>query len=63
MFQMGRDWDGVADKCCRGHYQPLLLLYANPEGEAINPSTAPQTTTKLPGYQYFNSPNNSGMYS
>lgn len=34
-------WDNVVDKCCRGNYQPLLLLYANPHGLPVAVDTAP----------------------
>ncbi|XP_063704535.1 uncharacterized protein LOC134833955 [Culicoides brevitarsis] len=29
--EVGPDWEGVVDKCSRGRYQPLLLLYALPQ--------------------------------
>ncbi|XP_037932482.1 uncharacterized protein LOC119667265 [Teleopsis dalmanni] len=35
--EVGPNWEGVVDKCSRGRYQPLLLLYAVPQ-----PATAPQ---------------------
>jgi hypothetical protein len=41
---MGRNFQDVIDKCCKGRYQPLLLMYANPDGQAIDPSTAPKAT-------------------
>lgn len=34
------------DKCKRGRYQPLLLLFASPEGEPVNATTAPKSITK-----------------
>ncbi|XP_055681950.1 uncharacterized protein LOC129789289 isoform X2 [Lutzomyia longipalpis] len=33
--EVGPHWDGVVDKCCRGRYQPLLLLYATPQPQAM----------------------------
>ena len=30
--EVGPHWQHVVDKCRRGHFQPLLLLYANPNG-------------------------------
>lgn len=38
----------MVDKCRRGRYQPLLLLFAAPDGTPIDPSTAPKTTTVAP---------------
>ncbi|GAB6031110.1 hypothetical protein CHUAL_007918 [Chamberlinius hualienensis] len=32
--QIGPCWEHVVDKCRRGHFQPLLLLYANLEASA-----------------------------
>ncbi|XP_055618778.1 uncharacterized protein LOC129763583 isoform X2 [Toxorhynchites rutilus septentrionalis] len=29
--EVGPSWEGVVDKCSRGRYQPLLLLYALPQ--------------------------------
>ncbi|KAH8367900.1 hypothetical protein KR084_004045 [Drosophila pseudotakahashii] len=29
--EVGPSWEGVVDKCSRGRYQPLLLLYAVPQ--------------------------------
>ncbi|XP_074647510.1 uncharacterized protein LOC141903306 isoform X2 [Tubulanus polymorphus] len=46
--EVGDQWQAVIDKCCKSHYQPLLLLYANPEGTVVNTHTAPQTTTIVP---------------
>lgn len=37
--EVGPSWEGVVDKCARGRYQPLLLLYALPQ---------PQTQSQLP---------------
>lgn len=36
----------VVEKCKRGRYQPLLLLFASPEGEPVNATTAPKSITK-----------------
>lgn len=38
----------VVEKCRRGRYQPLLLLFAAPDGTPVDPSTAPSTTTIAP---------------
>ncbi|XP_031575312.1 inactive ubiquitin carboxyl-terminal hydrolase 54-like [Actinia tenebrosa] len=40
--EIGPDWSVIQEKCRRCHYQPLLLLYANPNGTPVNTSTAPQ---------------------
>ncbi|XP_053213243.1 serine-rich adhesin for platelets-like [Panonychus citri] len=45
--EIGPHWDQVVDKCIKGHFQPLLLLYANPTGTAINASTAPQSIIRV----------------
>lgn len=36
----------MVEKCKRGRYQPLLLLFALPEGEPVDATTAPKTITK-----------------
>ncbi|XP_059616847.1 uncharacterized protein LOC132261852 [Phlebotomus argentipes] len=33
--EVGPHWEGVVEKCCRGRYQPLLLLYATPQPQAM----------------------------
>ena len=43
--EVGPDWQHVVDKCRRGHFQPLLLLYADPNGTAVSTATAPTTVT------------------
>ncbi|XP_074597639.1 ubiquitin specific peptidase echinus [Brevipalpus obovatus] len=45
--EIGPHWEQVVDRCIKGHFQPLLLLYANPNGTAINASTAPQQVTMV----------------
>lgn len=50
-FQMGTNWENVAEKCCRSHYQPLLLLYANPNGTPIHTAEAPQNVIMAPGFK------------
>lgn len=34
--EVGPRWDQVVDKCRRGRYQPLLLLYAAPNGSPVS---------------------------
>ncbi|XP_039678447.1 inactive ubiquitin carboxyl-terminal hydrolase 53 isoform X1 [Perca fluviatilis] len=33
--EIGSRWKDVVIKCIKGHFQPLLLFYANPDGSAI----------------------------
>ena len=49
---MGSQWCTVVDKCCRGHYQPLLLLYQIDDAQPVDVETAPQKTVMLPGYHF-----------
>ncbi|UXI14335.1 ubiquitin specific proteinase [Sarcoptes scabiei] len=37
---VGPEWKQVVDKCIKGHFQPLLLLYANPLAKIINTEQA-----------------------
>lgn len=34
-LQIGPRWKDVVSRCIKGHYQPLLLLYANPRGTPV----------------------------
>ncbi|KAL4640305.1 inactive ubiquitin carboxyl-terminal hydrolase 53-like [Arapaima gigas] len=43
--EVGTKWKDVVSKCVRGHFQPLLLFYANPEGSAISTEDAPCQAT------------------
>ncbi|XP_041839629.1 inactive ubiquitin carboxyl-terminal hydrolase 53 [Melanotaenia boesemani] len=49
--QIGSKWKDVASKCIRGHFQPLLLFYTNPEGSPISNEDAPRQTTMCPRYK------------
>lgn len=40
--EIGSDWSVMMEKCRLCHYQPLLLLYANPRGTPINAESAPK---------------------
>lgn len=40
--EIGSDWSVMMEKCRLCHYQPLLLLYANPHGTPINAESAPK---------------------
>lgn len=34
--EIGSRWKDVVTKCIKGHFQPLLLFYSNPDGSAIH---------------------------
>ncbi|OAD58822.1 Inactive ubiquitin carboxyl-terminal hydrolase 54 [Eufriesea mexicana] len=46
--EIGPRWEQVVEKCRRGRYQPLLLLYATPGGTPVNTENAPKTVTPFP---------------
>ncbi|XP_055061325.2 inactive ubiquitin carboxyl-terminal hydrolase 53 isoform X1 [Misgurnus anguillicaudatus] len=48
--EIGSKWKDVASKCIRGHFQPLLLFYANPDGTAVSNEDAPRQTTMWSRY-------------
>ena len=50
MFQIGPRWEHVVEKCSRGRYQPLLLLYTNPNANPVCTDTAPKKRVMAPGY-------------
>ena len=39
--QIGPKWKDVVARCIKGHYQPLLLLYADPRGTPVASQDAP----------------------
>ncbi|XP_022235862.1 uncharacterized protein LOC106476222 isoform X4 [Limulus polyphemus] len=49
VHEIGPKWEQVIEKCRRGHFQPLLLLYANPNGSPISNATAPKSVTLVGG--------------
>ncbi|XP_015250425.1 PREDICTED: inactive ubiquitin carboxyl-terminal hydrolase 53-like isoform X2 [Cyprinodon variegatus] len=49
--EIGSKWKDVASKCIRGHFQPLLLFYTNPEGSPVSNEDAPRQTTMCPHYK------------
>ncbi|XP_008208985.1 uncharacterized protein LOC100119988 isoform X1 [Nasonia vitripennis] len=56
--EIGPRWEQVVDKCRRGRYQPLLLLYASPAGTPVNTENAPKAVTPfLNGGSLKGSPN------
>lgn len=36
LSQIGPKWKDVVSRCIKGHYQPLLLLYADPRGTPVS---------------------------
>ncbi|XP_057699086.1 inactive ubiquitin carboxyl-terminal hydrolase 53 isoform X2 [Corythoichthys intestinalis] len=49
--EIGSKWKDVTTKCVRGHFQPLLLFYTNPEGTPVSNEDAPRQTTMCPRYK------------
>ncbi|XP_028308814.1 inactive ubiquitin carboxyl-terminal hydrolase 53 isoform X2 [Gouania willdenowi] len=49
--EIGSKWKDVASKCIRGHFQPLLLFYTNPEGSPVSNEDALRQTTMCPRYK------------
>ncbi|KAK2865916.1 hypothetical protein Q7C36_001972 [Tachysurus vachellii] len=49
--EIGSKWKDVASKCIRGHFQPLLLFYSDPEGSAVSNEDAPRQTTMWSQYK------------
>ncbi|XP_022240584.1 inactive ubiquitin carboxyl-terminal hydrolase 54-like [Limulus polyphemus] len=47
VHEIGPKWEQVIEKCRRGHFQPLLLLYANKNGSPVSGSTAPKSITMV----------------
>ncbi|XP_017770852.1 PREDICTED: uncharacterized protein LOC108558450 isoform X1 [Nicrophorus vespilloides] len=47
--EVGPRWDQVVEKCRRGRYQPLLLLYAVPGGSPVCTENAPKQITPFNG--------------
>ncbi|KAI4460368.1 ubiquitin specific proteinase [Holotrichia oblita] len=45
--EIGPRWEQVVEKCRRGRYQPLLLLYAVPSGTPISTENAPKQVTSF----------------
>ncbi|KAA0723813.1 Inactive ubiquitin carboxyl-terminal hydrolase 53 [Triplophysa tibetana] len=45
--EVGTRWKDVVTKCIKGHFQPLLLFYSNPDGGAVTKDEAqrPSSTT------------------
>ena len=45
--EIGPRWEQVVEKCRRGRYQPLLLLYATPVGTPVSTDNAPKQVTSF----------------
>lgn len=44
-LQIGPKWKDVVSRCIKGHYQPLLLLYADPRGTPVILQDSPNPCT------------------
>ena len=40
--EIGHEWKKVVDKVCKGRYQPLLLIFQNPDAKPLDISSAPR---------------------
>ncbi|XP_068444306.1 inactive ubiquitin carboxyl-terminal hydrolase 53 [Clinocottus analis] len=49
--EIGYRWKDVVSKCIKGHFQPLLLFYANPDGSAIATDDASRQNSSQPQYK------------
>ncbi|XP_019718982.1 inactive ubiquitin carboxyl-terminal hydrolase 53-like isoform X1 [Hippocampus comes] len=49
--EVGSRWKDVVSKCIKGHFQPLLLFYANPNGSAITAADASQQNLSQTHYK------------
>uniref|UniRef100_A0A8C4I7P2 Ubiquitin specific peptidase 53 n=1 Tax=Dicentrarchus labrax TaxID=13489 RepID=A0A8C4I7P2_DICLA len=53
--EIGSRWKDVVSKCIKGHFQPLLLFYSNPDGSAI---TADDTSKQNSSQSHYKTPVN-----
>ncbi|CAJ1086310.1 inactive ubiquitin carboxyl-terminal hydrolase 53 isoform X1 [Xyrichtys novacula] len=49
--EIGSRWKDVVSKCIKGHFQPLLLFYANPDGSAITADDASKQNSSHSHYK------------
>ncbi|XP_041841739.1 inactive ubiquitin carboxyl-terminal hydrolase 53 [Melanotaenia boesemani] len=49
--EIGSRWKDVVSKCIKGHFQPLLLFYSNPDGIAITTEDASRPNSSLSHYK------------
>ncbi|XP_040887005.1 inactive ubiquitin carboxyl-terminal hydrolase 53-like [Toxotes jaculatrix] len=54
--EIGSRWKDVVTKCIKGHFQPLLLFYSNPDGSAIIADDASRQNSSQSQVQGFESP-------
>ncbi|XP_015175967.1 PREDICTED: uncharacterized protein LOC107066132 isoform X2 [Polistes dominula] len=59
--EIGPRWEQVVEKCRRGRYQPLLLLYATPDGTPVNTENAPKTVTRFPSGNILKTPSKNNV--
>lgn len=45
--EIGPKWKDVVSRCIKGHYQPLLLLYADPRGSPVSAQDVPSSRHDL----------------
>ncbi|XP_071952535.1 uncharacterized protein [Antedon mediterranea] len=55
--KVGPNWKDVVERCRKGHYQPLLLIFADPNGREVSMDTAPTDTI------FVNGPSDSDDFS
>ncbi|KAM9424225.1 LOW QUALITY PROTEIN: inactive ubiquitin carboxyl-terminal hydrolase 53 [Pholidichthys leucotaenia] len=53
--EIGSRWKDVVSKCIKGHFQPVLLFYANPDGSAI---TVDDASRQKSNQSHFKTPVN-----
>ncbi|XP_045077684.1 inactive ubiquitin carboxyl-terminal hydrolase 53-like [Coregonus clupeaformis] len=49
--EIGTRWKDVVTKCIKGHFQPLLLFYSNPDGSAISVDDASRQNSDRSNYK------------
>ncbi|XP_069026364.1 inactive ubiquitin carboxyl-terminal hydrolase 53 isoform X1 [Embiotoca jacksoni] len=49
--EIGSRWKDVVSKCIKGHFQPLLLFYSNPNGSAITADDASRQNSSQSQYK------------
>ncbi|XP_061490601.1 inactive ubiquitin carboxyl-terminal hydrolase 54 isoform X2 [Rhineura floridana] len=53
--EIGPKWKDVVTKCIKGHYQPLLLLYADPRGTPVSTQDLPTQVDLHHSKTYYDS--------
>ncbi|XP_075999865.1 ubiquitin carboxyl-terminal hydrolase 53 isoform X2 [Genypterus blacodes] len=49
--EIGSRWKDVVTKCIKGHFQPLLLFYSNPDGSAVAADDSPRPNSSQSHYK------------